>query len=60
MVQPFFVYALLGFSLRGGNSPLMRKAHTKPRKVHLFGCRKAFHIVQRKKAGELRSGAAPY
>ena len=38
MVQPFFVNALLGFSLRGGKSELMRNAHIKPRKEHLFGC----------------------
>lgn len=30
MVQPFFVNALLGFSLRGGKSELMRNAHTNP------------------------------
>lgn len=37
MVQPFSVNALLGFSLQGGKSELMRNAHIKPRKEHLFG-----------------------
>ena len=38
MVQPFFVNALLGFSLQGGKSELMRNAHIKPRNEHRFGC----------------------